>query len=308
MTMTTEARLRGALYGLLVGDALGVPYEFSQPSDIPAPALIEMSPPLGFDRAHRGTPVGTWSDDGAQALVLLESLLDAPGLDLSKFGKQLVAWYENGYMTPDGRVFDIGFQTRRGLLNIIEGVPAEESGPNDVANNGNGGLMRVMPCVLVPFSDEAQLVARARRQGLPTHGHVRSQLACALYVLVAKGILEGQSAADSLWRAVDVLQAMTPASEQGELTVVLDGQLEPSKGSGYVVDSFWSAMRAVLSTDDYESCVRAAIALGRDTDTTACIAGGLAGALYGESGIPARWRMELKGKNLVEPLLARLLG
>jgi ADP-ribosyl-[dinitrogen reductase] hydrolase len=308
MTMQTEARVRGALYGLLVGDALGVPYEFSQPSDIPAPALIDMTPPLGFDRAHRGTPVGTWSDDGAQALVLLESLLNAPELDLSQFGKQLVAWYENGYMTPDGRVYDIGFQTRRGLLNIIEGVSADESGPSDVANNGNGGLMRVMPCVLVPFRDEVELIARARRQGLPTHGHVRSQLVCALYVLVAKEILAGQSAADALSKAIEALQAVTPAAEQGELTVVLDGQLEPSKGSGYVVDSFWSAMRAVLSTDNYESCVRAAIALGRDTDTTACIAGGLAGALYGESGIPARWRMELKGKTIVESLLARLPG
>jgi len=308
MTMTIEARVRGALYGLLVGDALGVPYEFSQSSDIPAPALIEMSPPLGFDRAHRGTPVGTWSDDGAQALVLLENLLDHPELNLPQFGKQLVAWYETGYMTPDGRVYDIGFQTRRGLLNIIDGVPPDESGPNDVNNNGNGGLMRVMPCALVPFRDEAELIARARRQGLPTHGHVRSQLTCALYVLVAKEILAGLTAADALWKAIDTLQAATPAAETNELRTVLDGQLEPSKGSGYVVDSFWSAMRAVLSTDNYESCVRAAIALGRDTDTTACIAGGLAGALYGESGIPVRWRMELKGKSLVEPLLAQIAG
>lgn len=306
MTITTEARVRGALYGLLVGDALGVPYEFSSPTDIPAPELIEMTPPLGFDRAHRGTPPGTWSDDGAQALVLFESLLNRPELDLTQFGKQLVAWYESGYMTPDGRVYDIGFQTRRGLLNIIDGVPADESGPNDVANNGNGGLMRVMPCVLVPYSDDAELIARARRQGLPTHGHLRSQLACALYVLVAKELLRGHSSADALSCAIDTLQAVTPAAEQSELTVVLDGQLEPSKGSGYVVDSFWSAMRAVLSTANYESCVRTAIALGRDTDTTACIAGGLAGALYGESGIPARWRMELKGKTTVESLLARL--
>lgn len=308
MTKTTEARVRGALYGLLVGDALGVPYEFSQPSDIPAPALIEMTPPLGFDRAHRGTPPGTWSDDGAQALVLFESLLNNSALDLTQFGRQLVAWYEDGYMTPDGRVYDIGFQTRRGLLNIVDGAPADESGPSEQSNNGNGGLMRVLPCVLVPFRDDAELVARARRQGLPTHGHLRSQLTCALYVLVAKGIIEGQSAADSLWRAVDTLQAMATSAEKAELTVVLDGQLEPSNGSGYVVDSFWSAIRAVLSTDNYESCVRTAIALGRDTDTTACIAGGLAGALYGEEGIPARWRIELKGKNLVEALLTRLPG
>jgi len=306
--MKKESRVRGAVYGLLVGDALGVPYEFSRPEDVPSLDLIEMTPPLGFSRAHKGTPVGTWSDDGAQALVLLQCLLDDPEFDITGFGAKLVAWYQDGYMTPDGRVFDVGFQTRRGLLNIVDGMSPAQSGPNEAQNNGNGGLMRVMPAVLVPFDDNAQLIDRARRQGLPTHGHVRSQLTCALYVLVAKGLLEGESAANALWSAIDTLKEMTPVAEQSELTIVLDGQLEPSRGSGYVVDAFWSAMRCVLSTDSYEGCVRAAIALGHDTDTTACIAGGLAGARYGEEGIPPRWRLELRGKAIVEGLLARLCG
>jgi ADP-ribosyl-[dinitrogen reductase] hydrolase len=82
--------------------------------------------------------------------------------------------------------------------------------------------------------------------------------------------------------------------------------LEPSQGSGYVVDSLWSAIRCVLATSDYEGCVRSAIALGNDTDTTACIAGGLAGIFYGEHGIPDRWRSALNGKVIVEDLLSRL--
>lgn len=306
MTISKTARVRGALYGLLVGDALGVPYEFSAPGDIPAPALIEMTPPLGFDRAHRGTPAGTWSDDGALSLVLLESLLTDPKLDLTHFARGMVRWFEDGHMTPDGRVFDIGWQTRRGLLNFAEGVAAAEAGPNEESNNGNGALMRTLPCVLVPFSGVGALIDRARCQGLPTHGHIRSQLTCALYALVAQAMLDGLPAAAALERAIDTLEAATLAGERAELNVVLDGQLAPSGGSGYVVDCFWSAMRCVLSTDSYEACVRAAIALGRDTDTTACVAGGLAGALYGEAGIPERWRAELKGQHLVEGLLARL--
>ncbi|RYF27027.1 MAG: ADP-ribosylglycohydrolase family protein, partial [Comamonadaceae bacterium] len=71
-----KSRLRGAIYGLLVGDALGVPYEFTSPTELPEFSLIEMVPPAGFRRAHLGVPPGTWSDDGAQALHLLKVLLD----------------------------------------------------------------------------------------------------------------------------------------------------------------------------------------------------------------------------------------
>jgi ADP-ribosylglycohydrolase len=67
--MPTRAEcITGGLIGLLVGDALGVPYEFSEPSALPPLAELEFTPPPGFSRAHAGTPPGTWSDDGAQAL------------------------------------------------------------------------------------------------------------------------------------------------------------------------------------------------------------------------------------------------
>lgn len=72
---TRAERIAGGLIGLLVGDALGVPYEFHEADEIPPSAQIEFEPPAGFDRSHKGTPPGTWSDDGAQALCLLDSLL-----------------------------------------------------------------------------------------------------------------------------------------------------------------------------------------------------------------------------------------
>lgn len=65
-------------------------------------------------------------------------------------------------------------------------------------------------------------------------------------------------------------------------------------------------MDCLLTTSDYETCVRRAVALGNDTDTTAAIAGGLAGVLYGFDAIPSRWVATLRGKELIEPLLARL--
>src|SRR3546814_6455300 len=84
LRMTRSDAVGGGLLGMLVGDALGVPYEFSPPDRIPKSERIEMAPPAGFQRAHPWTPPGTWSDDGAQALCLLASLLHCSGLDRSE--------------------------------------------------------------------------------------------------------------------------------------------------------------------------------------------------------------------------------
>lgn len=68
-----QDRLAGGLQGLLIGDALGVPYEFHDAAELPSSEAIEMQPPAGFPRSHGGILPGTWSDDGAQALCLLQS-------------------------------------------------------------------------------------------------------------------------------------------------------------------------------------------------------------------------------------------
>ncbi|WP_082569066.1 ADP-ribosylglycohydrolase family protein [Rhizobacter sp. Root1221] len=124
--------------------------------------------------------------------------------------------------------------------------------------------------------------------------------------LVASRLLGGRSFVQALDEAQEVLEHSTGPVERYELGVLLDGRLDPPQGSGYVVDCFWSAVAAVLRTRTFEDCLRTAIAFGNDTDTTACVAGGWAGLLYGEEAIPSRWRAALHGKHLVEPLLERL--
>lgn len=232
--LSPPSRLRGGLFGVLIGAALGVPYEFHSAASISTVSAIEMTPPPHFDRAHEGVLPGTWSDDG------------------------------------------------------------------------NGSLMRCFPTIMVTTSYD-EVIRLARKQSLVTHGHVRSQLCCALYCLTAVGILRNMSAADAVRAAEDELltrQAGTP--EEAELKIALDGRFDAPQGSGYVVDSFWSAIHCLLSTRNYEDCVKRAIALGNDTDTTAAIAGGLAGLLYGEAALPARWLATLQGKPIVEALLAKL--
>jgi ADP-ribosyl-[dinitrogen reductase] hydrolase len=91
-----------------------------------------------------------------------------------------------------------------------------------------------------------------------------------------------------------------------ELGLILDAKGGPFRGSGYVVDCLWSAKDCLLTTHNYADCVRKAISLGNDTDTTACVAGGIAGLLYGYRGIPGHWLDALKGKSIVEARLNQL--
>lgn len=307
-TITRKDRLLGGLLGHLVGDALGVPYEFHRPEDLPPQGRIEMVPPDGFVRAHSGTPPGTWSDDGALALVLLESLVRVGRLDLGDLGRGVVAWYERGHMAVDRRVFDVGIQTATAIRALQARTPAERAGPAHEQANGNGSLMRVLPLALWHTGGDAELAADAQRQSLVTHGHLRCQVCCALYCLWARRTLEGH--AEPWGAAVAALRGIygdgTPARDELD-TFIRPDEPPAGQGTGYVVDTLRSA-RLAVAAGPYEQAVRAAVALGHDTDTTACVAGGIAGLRDGLAAIPPRWRDALRGQELLAPLIDGLLA
>lgn len=302
-------RLAGGLQGLLIGDALGVPYEFHDAAELPPSEAIEMQPPAGFPRSHAGILPGTWSDDGAQALCLLQSLTACAGLDLGDFSRRLVNWADGGYLAVDGHVFDIGIQTSRALAALRAGTPPDQAGPTGEYDNGNGALMRVLPLALWHVGSDEALIAMAAQQSLPTHGHPRSQAACAMLCLWARAEL---NAIDSAWEhAEDALRGRGPGTglPVDEIELVLSPvHRKQATGSGYVVDTLWSARVAMDQTADYESAVRRAIAFGHDTDTTAAVTGGIAGIRYGLYGIPDRWRQQLRGQEHLEDIQAALLA
>jgi ADP-ribosylglycohydrolase len=305
--MNKEEKVAGGILGLLIGDALGVPYEFHPASDLPSFAEIEFEPPAWFRRAHAGVPVGTWSDDGAQALVLLDSLLSCGKFDAEHFARGLIAWQDAGFMAVDNNVFDVGVQTSKAIWHLKQGVEPFRAGGTDDYSNGNGSLMRVLPLALWHKGTDLELVEDARNQSKVTHAHLRSQLCCALYCLWARRILEDVK--NPFENAVQILREMYPEDtpERAELEFhIRPDDIHYPGGSGYVVDSLFSA-RWACGNEIYEKTVKAAISLGNDTDTTACIAGGVAGLKAGIESIPTHWRNNLRGREIYEPLLANLL-
>ncbi|MGL4668458.1 MAG: ADP-ribosylglycohydrolase family protein [Saezia sp.] len=306
LTPSLRDRIKGALIGLLIGDALGVPYEFHNAEDLPPLDQINFCPPQGFDRTHKNTPPGTWSDDGAQALCLLASLLHSNKLDLSDFSHRLRNWYNLGYMAVDYQVFDVGITTGHAIAKLNRGIPPELAGEDSPASNGNGSLMRVLPLALWHQGSDAQLIEGAHLQSCVTHRHLRSQICCALYCLFARRILQEDKHPWESAVATLKLHYKNHIHAIKELQFYIRPDEEvPPQGSGYVVDSLHAA-REALKYDNYQDAVRWAIALGKDTDTTACIVGGIIGLRDGNNKIPIEWQEQLRAKEIYLPLLEQL--
>lgn len=308
--MELPERLAGAVWGHLVGDAIGVPYEFLPPGQIHEVVF-------GASGTHRQPP-GTWSDDGSLMLALLDSLLreraaDEPRFEPTDQAARFLRWADHGAYTPDGEgKFDIGNTTSAAFDRLRSGTAAERAGGTDARSNGNGSLMRILPLALVErdVSDEV-LVEHARRSSSITHGHPIDQTACALYVLVARRLLLGSAPAAALTDAITTLRRIDASGDEpGHPLAALDvieGWTERS-GRGYVVDSLWSAWDAFVGAASHAETIERAVRYGNDTDTTAAIAGGLAGAFWGIEGIPPDWLAGMRGREVIDPLVDRLVG
>jgi ADP-ribosylglycohydrolase len=310
METSLAGRLAGAVWGHLVGDAIGVPYEFMAARTI---TQVEFGAAGTY-----GQPPGTWSDDGALMLATLDSLLRDDATPDTRFdtadqARRFLAWADEGAYTPDNDgTFDIGNATSAALRALRSGTPPERAGGTDERSNGNGSLMRILPIALVDRDiDDAELVERAHRSSAITHGHPYAKATCALYVLVARSLLKGAEPAVALDHARGRLRALYGARPDAATWLAALDHIEgyPTRtGSGYVVDAFWSAWDALTAATGYREAIERAIRYGNDTDTTACIAGGLAGLRWGIAGIPPEWLTGMRGREIVEPLIARLTG
>jgi ADP-ribosylglycohydrolase len=302
----------GGLIGLVAGDAIGVPFEHYQPWLLPARELIDIVPPPGFIRAYRGVPDGTYSDDSAQMLCLLASIQKHGKVDLADFSKRLCNWLIHGYLAVDNIVFDAGIQSIRSIHSLTRGIDPLSSGGTIESSNGNGSLMRVLPLALLHTGDDLSLVKEAHLQSMPTHAHPRSLVVCAFYCLVARAYLNEsetpwESAAAQL---VAIYSDWNIESERStflnELNHVMTSPLRDKPcGTGYVVDTIWTVRKAMLE-NSYEEVIKTCVRFGFDTDSSACVAGGLAGIKFGLAGIPATWLAQLRGWDIVQPHVEHL--
>ncbi len=291
-----SSTLSGALLGLTVADALGVPVEFRSRAVLDADPVTEMR---GYGTYNQ--PPGTWSDDSTMTWCTVESLALRQTCDTEDMAERFVRWMTSGYMTPHGELFDIGNATREALERYrTEAVWAKFAGLTREQSNGNGSLMRILPMAFytrgMEVGERDRLVAEVSSI---THRHPRSILACRIYVEIALRLLDGLSAADAYRAGIAAIKERYAGDEErSAFERVLNGRLadlrrEEIHSSGYVVDTLEAALWCLLTTGSYREAALKAVNLGEDTDTTGAVVGGLAGILYGEAAIPAEWLSQI---------------
>jgi ADP-ribosylglycohydrolase len=300
--MSVQDRKRGTLIGLAVGDALGAAVEFMQPGSFEPVTDFRAGGPHGLEP-------GEWTDDTSLALALADSMGQA-GWDLNDQARRYVEWWRKGKYSVNGECFDIGVTTRSSLERFQQTGDARTSGNPAERASGNGSIMRLAPvpirfAVFLPDRlDELSILAA--ESSLPTHASPQCLSGCRYFAVVLAGLINGLDRDEVLspdWPLLRQLEEIEPL--HSEISNVAAGsfrQKQPPeiRGSGYVVRSLEAALWAFHDADNFEQAVLRAVNLGDDADTTGAVCGQLAGAYWGESGIPAKWRSTLARMDMIE--------
>lgn len=273
-----QDRSRGCLIGLAVGDALGTTLEFQPPGTFkPLTDIV--------GGGHFCLKKGYWTDDTSMALCLGHSLVECVGFDARDQMNKYCDWMNNGYMSSIGVCFDVGVGVSSALRRFQKtGDPY--AGSKARWSSGNGSIMRLAPVPIFyqrTLSDAMEFAAESSRT---THGSELCLDACRLLSSILVHLINGGEKHGCFELPYQ------PQTEEVQLIksgTFVNKTYTTLTGSGYVIESLESALWCFINTESFESCVLAAANLGNDADTTAAIAGQLAGAYYGHSGIRSDW-------------------
>ena len=288
-------RAIGSLLGLAAGDAVGTTLEFEWRDT--HPPLTDM---VGGGPFH--LKPGVWTDDTSMALCLADSLIACDCLDEADLMCRFVRWWRQGENSVTGRCFDIGTTTRRALA-TFERTGDPRAGSTAADSAGNGSLMRLAPVAIRYHSDRAMAIEAARRQSATTHAAPATVDGCAYFAELLVDAIAG----------MDRATLFSPRQFNGypEIAAIAAGGYaertrDQIESSGYVVHTLEAALWCVHRATGFREAVLLAANLGRDADTVAAVTGQLAGAIWGEGGIPIDWRRKLAWHAAIRERACRL--
>ncbi len=302
---------KNGIMGVVVGDALGCPVQFESRIEVARHPITGMR---GYGTFN--LPAGSWTDDSSLTLALLESIKRIGGIDCTDIMDNFVKWLDDGAFTPYGYAYDIGRGTMNAIRKYKRDHKPHEAGSSAENNNGNGGLMRIMPAVLYCIDRGLRTdgsIDIIHKVGGLTHAHIRANIACGLYYFMASAIVSRDgSLLDRLQNGLEAGFAFYEAQlanceELANYDRLRDlerlaGLGEDSiRSTGYVVDTLEAAVWSLATSDDFEDALLKAVNLGDDTDTVGAIAGGLAGLYY--RVVPEEWIEALQRREWIEGLI-----
>jgi ADP-ribosylglycohydrolase len=291
-----EDRFRGCLLGLAVGDAVGTTVEFQTPG-----SFGPISDMLG------GGPFnlkpGEWTDDTSMALCLASSLIHENGFNPRDQMDRYCNWVDFGYLSSNGRCFDIGNTVARALAAYrASGDPF--SGSVEPSAAGNGSLMRLAPVVMFFYPQRDLALKFAAESSRTTHGAAQCLEACRVMAELLFRALGGASRS-AILSPVEGVYSSEALQSIANLSI-LSRPISAVRGSGYVIHCLEAAVWCFSKTSSFRDAVLRAVNLGEDADTTAAVCGQLAGAHYGASGIPSGWLSKLAMREEISSLADQL--
>ena len=299
--------LKDILYGVCVGDALGVPVEFESREYLKNNPVTKMGSGGVHDQG-----IGVWSDDSSLTFCLAESIVE--GYDIHRLASKFIKWKNEGYWTATGEVFDIGNTTRQSIINLSKGVHPNLAGGQNEIDNGNGSLMRILPLALLikDLSIEKRFDLVKEVSSI-THAHNRSVISCFYYLEFALQLMEGKDKFEIYENLKKTVPEFLNSNKiySVELTHfdrLINGNIyelneNVIQSGGYVIQTLEASIWCLLTSDTYEDSVLKAVNLGGDTDTTGAVTGGLAGLFYGYAAIPKSLIMPILKKEEIDELI-----
>lgn len=282
------------LIGFVVGDAMGVPLEFTKREDLLKQPVTKM-----IGDGTYNLPAGTWSDDTSMMIATIDSINAKNTIDLKDIALKFAAFKNHASYTATGEVFDIGNTCRMAIDRFEENREDPTlCGLDDISANGNGSLMRILPIAYYAIEKklkEYEILELVRQISSITHAHEISVMGCYFYVRYVIFLLNGKDkySAYSMARCVDYGMFKEETQEAYKRLIKDDiskVKINDIKSTGYIVDTLEAVIWVTLKSENYKEAVIGAINLGDDTDTIGALTGALAGIIYGYDFIPEEWK------------------
>ena len=278
-----------SIYGFIIGDACGVPFEFRERDTFKCDEMIECN----CESFHH-VPLGTWSDDTSLMLCTLNAFCASQNNIKEVYKQNCIDWLYEGKYTPDGIVFDIGNACRKMIAEYKTGVKNMDA--DKVTANGNGGLMKISPISFLGIEDDEEIVYYINLFNKESHNHYISNYGCLIYIKLLKDMLLGSNIKDAIQNLKIKNEFKTNEYKRIYDKSILDEKRYKIKSTGYVVHTLEAAIWCTATSASFEEAVFKAVNLGDDTDTVAAITGSFAGIQF---GIPKHLLNNIRGLNIV---------
>ena len=295
--MDENDRFRGCLLGLACGDAVGTSLEFCRRGSFEPVTGMTGGAPFRLDP-------GEWTDDTSMALCLATSLVELDTFDARDQMLRYCRWRDTGYMSSNGRCFDVG-NTVAHALHRFQQTGEPFSGSTHALAAGNGCIMRLAPVPMFFYRDRDTAIRMCGESSRTTHGAPECIEASRLFGAILIKALSGADKEEVLrgHGLTDLLGENLRSIARGDYRSKPESGIQ---GSGYVVRSLEAALWCFLNTGTFEGAILRAVNLGDDADTTGAICGQVAGAYYGEPDIPRGWLQQLVMRDEIQQLADRL--